>query len=156
MNKKELSKFSKSELIDMLLKAQKQFTFLNSLVDPKWSQVLRHSDTQDKIEAFEIAMNGILRTKGGNISKVGQEFIDLLNNETKFWGFCPNTTYFKANEDNTLYIHPWGNNTLVFKHKKYPCLIVTNGALRADKSALEEISLNKEFRKAFQLIGLTG
>jgi len=125
-----------------------------------WLQKLMKSDISDRKEAVKIAMDGIKTWENGNPTKKGQELYDLLKHECQLIGFCPNASYTKVSgnkeELNCVWVHPFGQRTLLFKHKDYPLLLICNSSIELNDSALRKITGNESVKELLKILGITG
>jgi len=138
---------------------KEEFDKLIELVEPSWAEVLRGASVTERQEAFDIAMDGISKFKDGKVSKEGKKIIDYLENEFDFVGFATNSSYVRKNGKNleSLYIHPYGQRTLLFVHKTLPFALYVNSSLKFNKTALSSIKGNESHVKSgsFDVIGIT-
>lgn len=92
----------------------------------------------------------------------GKKLYDALRDTAKFKliGFAPNVMYVKEDgtEDqlNTVWVHAWGMPTLLFKHKKFPMLIMVGPGIRFNETLLSELD-EGQYREWMDVVqGITG
>lgn len=145
-------------------KLKKSYEKLERLIEPEWALTLRNSSISERKKAVELAMDGILTYNKGKVTPQGKELVKALKKDFELIGLSPSVTYIRARGQdlNTiarpapLFIHPWGQRTLLLKHKKMPFLIMVNSSIRLNESALEFIKGNEKLTELFDLEGITG
>lgn len=149
-------KFDK--LLKQFNKLRKSFLELEKLMTPKWFNSIRLSNEQIRQEAFQLALEGISTYHKGEVTPQGKTLVKSIMNDYDFIGFTPNVMYCRGHgkEMNTLFIHPWGQRTLLLKHKEMPILMIVNSSIKLNESALGFIKGNESFSDLFDLEGLTG
>ena len=111
-------------------------------------------------EAIDIIFEGLRTFENGEKTKKGKEIVDLRKNECKMIGFIPSVMYIKPNgtdrEMESLWVHPFAQRTLLFKHNNYPILIISNSSVELDDSALRRIKGNENVEDMLNILGITG
>lgn len=102
-------------------------------------------------------MEGIKCYKQGEESDEGSEAVDFLN-DCKFVGFTNQAQYVMASERGKgsleyIWEHPYSIPSLLFKHKKFPFLIVANGNIDYDDGRMRKSKYNN---KEEELKGISG
>lgn len=130
---------------------------------PRWYKQLKDlsPDVRKKlVEAIlhAVSCHGSLEDKP---TQAGKELVYWIKSEFDLVGFAPNFTYLKAEakkqEDlEASWIHPWGFETLVYKHKKFPFLIFVNSKMRKDQMFLQEIPFNEDAIEKIVTTGVVG
>lgn len=135
----------------------KKVMFLDVL-DWAYDFLMRLS-SEFKNRIVDTALEGIEVYKGGKKSKKGTETAELLTKDCDFIGVCPNIVYMlsetrgERGDTDVLWQHPFSETTLLFKHKEYPILILSNGNLDYNDSRLNKNKFNDE---SFPIIGISG
>jgi hypothetical protein len=111
-----------------------------------WAVTMLDAEQGERKEFADMVFNSIANFKKGEPSEEGRKAVNFLKNECEMIGFCPSTTYImhKSRGEGSLNVfweHPFSIPTLLFKHKKLPFLILSNGNLDFDDSRL--IKMNK-------------
>lgn len=111
-----------------------------------WSVTLLDADENERKELIDLSYDSIRGFKKGEDSEEGNDAVNFLKGECEMIGFCPSTTYImhRPRGEGSLDVfweHPFSIPTLLFKHKKLPFLILSNGNLDFDSSRL--IKMNK-------------
>lgn len=113
----------------------------------------------------KLALESLKKFKQGKESDEGIELVRGLEEEAEFIGFVPNVSYVKemakdAEDLSSIFVHPFGSPTLLYKVKGKPILLLTNANLEYNKSKLEEIPHNKYQKKLMNVVkntlGITG
>jgi hypothetical protein len=137
-----------------------EFDKVISLIEPTWAEVMRGASTKERQDAFDMAMDGLQKFKGGIDSEEGQHLVAWLEKEFDFVGFAANSSYVRKSGKNleSLFIHPYGQRTLLFVHKTLPMAVYVNSSLKFNKTALSSIKGNECHVKngSFDVIGITG
>jgi hypothetical protein len=111
-----------------------------------WATTLLDSEEDERPEFVEMILKSVLNFKNGEASEEGKKTVSYLKNDCHLIGFCPSTTYImpKSRGEGSLDVfweHPFSIPTLLYKDKKRPLLVLTNGNLDFDDSRL--IKMNK-------------
>lgn len=114
-----------------------------------WAVTMLDSDEEERAAMVDLIFDSIENFKGGNRSKEGSEAVKFLKKDCHLIGFVPSTTYIMhkprgAGSLKSFWEHPFSIPSLLFKHKKLPMLIISNGNLDFDDSRLLKMNgLNK-------------
>jgi hypothetical protein len=127
-----------------------------------WFVYLLKVDVEHRIRARMDALNLIRFFNKGRKSKLGEQLYNDLNNGKlyEFVGFAPNIFYAKESGTKTdmsvQWVHPFSSPTLLYKHKKLPILIISNGNLEFNESRLRSIDKNSTLQELQDILGITG
>lgn len=127
-----------------------------------WVQTLIFDATARHRKALkEAVLKGIssFNSKTGRTTREGSELASVLQDESEYEliGICPNTMYVKVDgaveDQNAVFVHPWGTPVLLYKHKRTCCLVIAGPGIRFNESIVREISFN-QYRDF--ITGITG
>jgi len=125
-----------------------------------WAARLINEPMEERKKAIKIILRGVECFIKGKTSEKGQEFVANLKKNCTLIGFSPNIMYMAANEGkqdlHAFYVHPFAQRTLLYKVKGLPALLLTNGSIELDDSALRRIKGNETIEELFDILGITG
>lgn len=132
-----------------------------------WVKTLMNSDKKDRRKLKNRILNDIKDTKQGlSNGKAdpyqGKKLYEALKDAAKFKliGFAPNVMYLKEDGSpdqlSTVWVHAWGMPTLLYKHKKFPMLIMVGPGIRFNKTLLSEIDEEQLKEWMGNIQGITG
>jgi len=130
-----------------------------------WVSTMLGMTRANRKKVRKLVLDGILKFKGGKISKEGRQFVDYIQQEGEFVGFATNMTYIMENskyddEQESIWVHPLSEPSLLYKIKDMPILIVTNPNIEYNSSVLEKIEQNKFNKELMKIVknsrGLNG
>jgi len=114
----------------------------------RWVSVLLNSSVSTRKKWVEEILNGIKDYRKGK--SADQIYLsDALESEKDFEkiGFALNMEYIKVEGSKehlgAVWVHPFANPSLLYKHKKLPVLIIAAPGIRLNESILQEVGLNK-------------
>lgn len=110
-----------------------------------WAMTMLNADVGEREDFVGFVLDSIKNFKKGEVSPEGKEAVAFLKNDCHLIGFCPSTTYIMHKERgegslNVFWEHPFSIPTLLYKHKKLPFLILSNGNLDFDDSRLVKMN----------------
>lgn len=111
-----------------------------------WAVTMLEAEPEERAEFVEMVLDTIANFKKGEPSPEGKKAVSFLENDCKLIGFVPSVTYIMDHERgpnslNVFWEHPFSIPTLLYKHKNFPFLILSNRNLDFDDSRL--IKMNK-------------
>lgn len=123
-----------------------------------WATTILDSEEKERPEFVELILKSILNFKNGESSDEGKKAVSFLKNDCHLIGFCPSTTYImpKNRGEGSLDVfweHPFSIPTLLYKHKKLPFLVLSNGNLDFDDSRLIKMNKLKKIETEEDLTG---
>lgn len=109
-----------------------------------WAVTMLDFEQEERLEMVEDVLQSILTYQKGEVSPEGEDAVAVLQNECKLIGFVPSVTYImhKERSEGSLEVfweHPFSIPTLLYKHKKLPFLILSNGNIDFDVSRLTKV-----------------
>ena len=110
-----------------------------------WAVTMLDAEESERVEFVDLILDSIKNFKKGEPSEEGNQAVSFLKNDCKLIGFCPSTTYIMATPRgegslDTFWEHPFSIPTVLYKHKKLPFLILSNGNLDFDDSRLRKMN----------------
>ena len=110
-----------------------------------WAVTMLEAEEDERAEFVDLILDSIKNFKKGEISQEGKEAVSFLKNDCSLIGFSPSVTYIMHKERgegslNVFWEHPFSIPSLLYKHKKLPFLILSNGNIDFDNSRLLRMS----------------
>jgi hypothetical protein len=96
---------------------------------------------------------------GVNIDEEGEELKRYLKEDCEFIGFIPNVCYAKdrgTKQDlESMFVHHFGQVTLLYKVKKLPAMIIVNNSIKLDDSVIRILKGNEGIIEKGTVQGIT-
>ena len=125
-----------------------------------WAIQMLQMKVSQRTKTRKLCLDHIENFKRGKPSDEGTTLVESLKKDFQFIGFSPNVYYIKekgpANDLNVMWVHPFSTPALLFKHKKLPCLLITNGNIEFNSSRLKKIKANNGLDNLDDILGITG
>jgi len=116
---------------------------------PEWAKAISFNSNQaTRKKAKHIALSAIIKYNKGEVTKEGKDLAKFLSESCDFLGFIPHISYIKdrsraKDELKSIWVHPFGQRTMLYKIKNYPILVIANSSLELDDSALAKVKGNE-------------
>lgn len=112
-----------------------------------WSPLLTQLNVKERQELTDFVLKGIETYKQGEVTKEGKEAVRHLEDECIFIGFSSQVQYVMEQPRghgslDYIWEHPFSIPTLLFKHKKFPFLIMANGNIDFDDGRMNKSKYN--------------
>lgn len=125
-----------------------------------WAAQMLQMSAANRTKTKKLCLNHVRHFDKGEKTKAAVDFVNSLQKDFQFIGFTPNVFYLKEkgpkNDMNVLWVHPFSTPTLLYKHKRLPCLLMTNGNLEFNSSRLAKIKANIGIDELHNILGITG
>ena len=127
----------------------------------RWANQISSASTKDRANTISLIKHGIHCYKNGEPNFIGKRLNTFLKNKCTLIGFCPKIMYVTGRRGNkqdlnAMYVHTFGQKTLVYKIDDLPAFIVTNGSIELDDTVLRRIKGNEDIEEIKSLEGITG